>query len=186
MRGGVLVGAMFVVLQFPGCQGQTNFPQPLTISTPDISGGTLSPALTCDGAGRSPTISWSTPHAATLSVVVELIDLDAPQGQKTQWVLYGDGPNPGNGTLLSPPGQDFQEGANDSGKTGYQAPCPPHGTTRHYRLTVRAIDFPMEPGGGGGELPAGYTPAQMEAAINSHHGIGVVNEGQIDATYTRP
>jgi hypothetical protein len=108
------------------------------------------------------------------------------EGQRTLWVVYGDGVNPGHGTLSSPPGPDFQEGANHSKKTGYQAPCPPHGTTHHYRLTVRAIDFPMEPGGGGGELSSGYTPAQMEAAINSGHGIGVVNQSQIDATYARP
>jgi phosphatidylethanolamine-binding protein (PEBP) family uncharacterized protein len=118
--------------------------------------------------------------------VVELIDTDAPQGQKVQWVVYGDGPNPSDGTIPSPPGQSFQAGANDAGKTGYKAPCPLHGTTRHYRLTVRAIDFPLGPGTGGGELPSGYTPAQMEAAINSRHGIGVVNQGEIDATYTRP
>jgi hypothetical protein len=36
--------AVILALQFPGCEGHTNFPQPLTISSPDISGGKLSPA----------------------------------------------------------------------------------------------------------------------------------------------
>jgi phosphatidylethanolamine-binding protein (PEBP) family uncharacterized protein len=186
VRGVFAVGAVIVALLFASCTSSANFPQPLTISTRDINGGKLAPALTCDGGGRSPALSWSTPHPATLSVVVELIDSDAPTGSQIQWVAYGDGPSPGNGTMPSPPGPAFQEGANYSGKTGYQAPCPPHGTTHHYRLTVLAIDFPLGPGAGGGELPSAYTPAQMEAAINSRHGIGVVNVGEIDATYTRP
>lgn len=124
-------------------------------------------------------------------MVVELIDTDAPKGQQVEWIAYIDGPYvdgpiPGNNSLASPPGNSLQAGTNDLGTLGYSAPCPPHGSTHHYHLLVRAIDFPMGPDTNGGELPPGYTPAQMEAAINSRHGIGVVNLGEIDATYTRP
>lgn len=191
VRGAFAVGAMVVAVLFAGCMGQPNYPLPLTISTPDLSGGKLATALTCDGTGRSPAISWSTPHPGMLSMVVELIDSDAPRGKQVQWVAYMDGPYvdgpiPGNDSLASPPGASLQAGTNDLGTLGYSAPCPLHGSTHHYRLLVRAIDFPMGPGTNGGELPPGYTPAQIEAAINSHKGIGVVNQGEIDGTYTRP
>lgn len=186
MRTASALGVMVLALQLQGCGGHPNFPQPLTISTPDISGGKLAPALTCDGTGRSPAISWSIPHPATNSVVTELIDSDAPPSKRVEWLLYGDGQNPGKGSLPSPPGPEFQEGTNDLGKLGYSAPCPPHGITHHYRLLVRAIGIPMQPGGGGGELPPGYTSAQLEAGIHHRGEVDVMNQGEIDATYARP
>jgi phosphatidylethanolamine-binding protein (PEBP) family uncharacterized protein len=186
MRMGSALGVMVLTLQLQGCGSHSNLPRPLTISAPDISGGKLAPALTCDGAGRSPAISWSTPHPATNSVVIELIDSDVPQGKSVQWLVYGDGQDPGSGTLPSPPSAEFQKGTNDLGKLGYTAPCPPHGTMHHYRLLVRAIGIPMQPGGGGGELPPGYTSAQLEAGIHHQGEVDVMNQGEIDATYTRP
>jgi hypothetical protein len=50
---------------------------------------------------------------------------------------------------------------------------------------VKAVQFPMSPGGNGGELRSGFNRAQLEAAVNSGHGL-VVNQGELDATYTRP
>lgn len=44
----------------------------------------------------------------------------------------------------------------------------------------------MQPGGGGGELPPAYTSAQLEAGIHHHGEVDVMNQGEIDATYTRP
>ena len=44
----------------------------------------------------------------------------------------------------------------------------------------------MQPGGGGGELPPGYTSTQLEAGIHHQGEPDVMNQGEIDATYTRP
>lgn len=183
-RGAATVSLAFgLILILQSCAASPPPPVPLTITSPDIGGGTFPRDLTCDGANRPPSFAWSTPHPATLSIVVELIDKDTADPGYTHWIMYAD--TIGSGTYPASDPSLFQQGLNQTGNLGYTGPCPPHGQTHHYRLIVQAVSFPMEPGGRGGELQPGFNRTQLEAAVNSGHGP-VVGLGEIDATYTRP
>ena len=159
-------------------------PSPLPVSSPELASGAFPRDLTCDGTNRSPTVAWGEAQPATLSVVVELLDPDAPGRTFTHWLIYGDGRNPGNGHLESPPQNVFREGRNDFGKVGYGGPCPPRGSTHRYHLIVMALSFPLGTGTGGGELAAGFNKGQLDAAINSGK-RSVVSRGEIVAAYRR-
>ncbi len=185
--GRVRRGAATVSLAFPlllilqSCAASPPPPAPLTITSSEIGGGTFPRDLTCDGANRPPSFTWSTPRPATRSIVIELIDKDTPDAGYTHWILYAD--MIGGGSYPASDPTLFHEGVNQTGKAGYTGPCPPHGQTHHYHLSVSAVDAPMQPGSGGGNLPANFTREQLESAVS--HGR-VVNQGEIVATYARP
>lgn len=61
----------------------------LTVSSPDLPGGTFPRAFTCDGANRLPRLKWSTPPAGTRELAIEMLDPDAPGGTFTHWLVYG-------------------------------------------------------------------------------------------------
>ncbi len=183
-RGAATVSLAFGLMSIlQGCAASPPPPAPLTVTSPDIGGGTFPRELTCDGANRPPSFAWSTPDASTLSIVVELIDRDTPDPGYTHWIMYAD--TLGSGTYPAPDPNLFQQGMNQTGNLGYAGPCPPRGQTHHYRLIVRAVSLPMAPVAGGGGLRPGFNRAQLEAAMNSGHGL-IVNQGELDATYTRP
>ena len=67
--------------------GQGN-PSPLTVTSPDLAGGTFPREFTCDGANRPPRLQWSTPPSGTQELAVEMLDPDAPGGTFTHWLIY--------------------------------------------------------------------------------------------------
>ena len=71
--------------------GQGN-PSPLTVTSPDLAGGTFPREFTCDGANRLPRLQWSTPPSGTQEVAIEMLDPDAPGGTFTHWLAYGLSP----------------------------------------------------------------------------------------------
>ena len=51
--------------------GQGN-PSPLTVTSPDLAGGTFPREFTCDGANRPPRLQWSTPPSGTQELAVQM------------------------------------------------------------------------------------------------------------------
>jgi hypothetical protein len=118
--------------------------------------------FTCDGANRSPQLTWTGAPANAKSFALIVDDPDAPNGTFTHWVLF-DIP----ATLkqldegLSTIGLG---GANSFGQSNYQGPCPPVGhSAHHYYFTLYALDVASL------NLKAGAVRHQVEAAIESHN-----------------
>ena len=144
---------------------------PLTVSSPDLPGGTVPREFTCDGANRVPRLQWSPPPPGTQELAVEMLDPDAPRGTFTHWLVYGL--PPGTASLAAVPAS-AAEGVNDFGKPGYGGPCPPRGPAHHYHLVVLALDTRLG-------LAAGATRPELESRIRGH----VLAKGELVATYQR-
>jgi Raf kinase inhibitor-like YbhB/YbcL family protein len=150
-----------------------DIPRTVSVSTPDFKDGAAIPAeLTCDGAGRMPTIVWrQAPAEATELVLV----VDDPDADFTHWTVYGLAAATGSG--LAPEGRfpsGVQSGANSSGEDGWTPPCPPEGDDPHtYTFTMYAL-----PDASG--LQPGADPDAVEAAVES-----AVAYGRFSGTYQR-
>ncbi len=144
---------------------------PLTVSSPDLPGGTFPRAFTCDGANRRPRLEWSTPSPGTQELAIEMLDPDAPGGTFTHWLAYGI--RPGITSLAAVPA-GAAEGVNDFGRGGYGGPCPPRGAAHHYHFVVLALDTQLS-------LAAGATRRDLESRMRGH----VLGRGELIATYQR-
>jgi Raf kinase inhibitor-like YbhB/YbcL family protein len=144
----------------------------LTSSDFPATPGAVPKDITCDGAGRPPALTWSDPPPTTRSLVVELIDTQAPSGVFTHWLVY-DIPS-GARSLTPPLPANAIQGRNDYGETGYRGPCPPRGQTHIYLLLVYATT--VDP-----TLPGGLTRSQLESRFRDH----VIGMGQLEGTYSR-
>jgi hypothetical protein len=107
-----LIGCGGSAMNAPG-KGDSS---PLTVSSPDLPGGTFPRAFTCDGANRLPRLEWSTPPPGTQELAIEMLDPDAPGGTFTHWLVYGL--PPGLSSLTAVPA-GAAEGVNDFGRRGY-------------------------------------------------------------------
>jgi len=118
-----------------------------TVSSPAFTAGAAIPAAhTCDGADRSPALTWSGAPAGSKSLALVVDDPDAPAGTWVHWVLY-DLPADASGlpegvardeTLAN----GGKQGSNDFRKVGYNGPCPPPGKTHRYFFKLYALDAP--------------------------------------------
>jgi Raf kinase inhibitor-like YbhB/YbcL family protein len=100
---------------------------------------------TCDGADRSPDITWSAPPAGTKSFAIVAEDPDAPGGTFTHWIAY----NIDSAARDLPEGADpatlgGAAGLNDFKHPAYNGPCPPKSEIHHYVFRVFALDQPVE------------------------------------------
>jgi hypothetical protein len=144
---------------------------PLTVTSPDLAGGTFPREFTCDGANRLPRLPWSTPPPGTRELAVEMLDPDAPGGAFTQWPVYRI--PPGITSLAAgPPGA--AEGVSDFSRRGYGGPCPPRGAAHHYHFVVLALDTRPD-------LPAEARRPDLDARISGH----VPGKCELVATYRR-
>ncbi|MGW5153127.1 YbhB/YbcL family Raf kinase inhibitor-like protein [Rhodococcus koreensis] len=144
---------------------------PLTVSSPDLSGGRFPREFTCDGADRLPRLRWSTPPPGTQELAIEMLDPDAPGGTFTHWLVYGI--PPGISSLAAVPA-GAAEGVNDFGRRGYRGPCPPRGAAHHYHFVVLALGTRLG-------LEAGARRSDLESRISGH----VLGRGEVVATYQR-
>jgi Raf kinase inhibitor-like YbhB/YbcL family protein len=160
-----------------GCGGEDPKPLPeapetIELATPDFEdGGTIPRALTCDGAGTAPTITWRSVHDATeLVLFVEDTDADF-----THWTAYGISAAAASG--LAPHGRfptGTEYGKNSAGKTGWTPPCPPEGDDpHHYVFTLYALAKATA-------LPGGAEPDEVRAKLG-----GAVARGTFTGTYAR-
>lgn len=126
---------------------------------------------TCDGAEKTPSLSWSNVPSDAKSIAILVEDPDAPKGTFTHWMVTNIPPTE---TSLSSSGtlpQGATAAKNDKGATGYAGPCPPTGT-HHYHFRVYALDKTIaEP----------TSRADFMKEIKGH----VVAQGELVGTYMR-
>jgi Raf kinase inhibitor-like YbhB/YbcL family protein len=172
--------ALAALALLAGCGGKTKAkteplpaaPDTIQLATPDFKdGGAIPRALTCDGAGTAPTITWRAVQGAA-EVVLFVEDTDAGF---THWTAYGISAAGGSG--LAPHGQfptGTKYGRNSAGKDGWTPPCPPKGDqAHHYVFTLYAL-------GQASALPAGATPDAVRAKL-----AGAIARGTFSGTYAR-
>src|SRR5262249_33486333 len=79
----VRLALVLVQLSLIGCGGSAvnglsnGSSSPLTVTSPDLPGGTFPREFTCDGANRLPRLQWSAPPSGTGELVIEMLDPDA-------------------------------------------------------------------------------------------------------------
>lgn len=144
----------------------------LKLATPAFAANDLIPKdFTCDGANRSPELSWTDvpPNAKSFVLIVD--DPDAPNGTFTHWILFDI---PSGARQLDAGTSIGIAGTNGFGQANYQGPCPPIGRgTHHYFFTLYALDVSTL------NLKSGVSRRQVEAAINNH----VVGQAQLIGLY---
>jgi Raf kinase inhibitor-like YbhB/YbcL family protein len=176
--GRALLAACAAAALLAGCGGDETEPLPaapdnIEFTSPDFKpGGAIPAALTCDGAGKPPTLIWRGLPAGALELVLLVDDEDAGY---THWTAYGMSVATGGG--LAESGQlpaGTKNGRNSAGKDGWTPPCPPEGDDAHtYRFALYAIP---EPSG----LEEGASPEDVRAALE-----GAVGRGTFSGTYKR-
>jgi Raf kinase inhibitor-like YbhB/YbcL family protein len=126
------------------------------------SNGDIPVDCTCDGANRSPQLTWSAPPEGTRSFAVVVEDPDAPTGTFTHWIVYDLSAE----TRALPAGADpaaigGASGLNDFKRPGYAGPCPPSLELHHYAFRVFALNA---------QLAVGREPnrAAIDAAMTGH------------------
>ncbi len=107
----------------------------------------LPPKFTCAGEGHSPPLWWNDAPKTAVSFTVMLVDVEAPGGAFTHWVLF-DLPSLtrrlSSGVpaieILPQLGRAHQAKSDATGKVGYAAPCPPAGAPHRYAFRIFALD----------------------------------------------
>ncbi|MET0982905.1 MAG: YbhB/YbcL family Raf kinase inhibitor-like protein [Telluria sp.] len=155
----------------------------LSLTSSDFSPGGAIPAQhTCDGADRSPSLSWSGVPAGTKSLALVVDDPDAPDPAAPRmtwvhWVLYNIPPETAELTAgirdAALPG-GTRAGLNDWNNPAYGGPCPPIGRHRYFHK-LYALDV---------VLPDLGHPAkkQLEQAMQGH----ILEQAELTGTYQRP
>jgi Raf kinase inhibitor-like YbhB/YbcL family protein len=144
----------------------------LTVTSSAFSQNEAIPSeYTCDGAEKTPPLSWSGVPSDAKSVAILVDDPDAPKGTFTHWLITNLPPNE---TSLSENGslpQGAMAAKNGKGATGYTAPCPPTGS-HHYHFRVYALDKTLA------------QPASRAAFMNEIKGH-VLAQGELVGTYSK-
>lgn len=135
---------------------------PLMLMSPAIPpGGRIPAQYTCNGSDISPPLAWSGVPSGTRSLVLTLVDPDAPGGLFHHWAAFDipanwQGLPAGYGRGRAADG--FREATNDFGRVGYGGPCPPPGGgAHHYRFELMALSRPAldpDPGSAGAVMTA--------------------------------
>lgn len=106
----------------------------------------------CEGANRSPELSWSGAPEGTQSFVVTAFDPDAPTGSGWwHWTLFNIPASvtqleAGAGSAGGALPEGAVQGRTDFGAPGYGGACPPPGSEpHHYVFTVYALKVPNLP-----------------------------------------
>jgi Raf kinase inhibitor-like YbhB/YbcL family protein len=138
------------------------------------SGGQIPVDFSCDGADRSPQLTWSAPPAGTKSLAVVVDDPDAPGGDFTHWLVYNIRPE----TLALAEAVDPAElgasvGINGFNRQAYSGPCPPRMELHHYFFRVFALDAPLD-------AKPGANREAVDAAMSGH----VLAEGALVGVFS--
>jgi hypothetical protein len=147
----------------------------IVLRSADFTDGARLPrAVSCQGAGRPPALSWRGVPARARELVLAVEDPDAPGGTFVHWTVFGLPPRtpglPAGGHL--PAGA--AAGANSAGGTGWTPPCPPPGDKpHHYVFTLYALPRPSG-------LHAGASASAVRAAL-----ANPLARGRLTGTYSR-
>jgi Raf kinase inhibitor-like YbhB/YbcL family protein len=126
------------------------------------SNGEIPVDYTCDGANRSPQLTWSAPPPGTKSFAVVADDPDASGGNFTQWIAYNISADARSLPEAADPATvGGASGLNDFKRPGYGGPCPPQLEIHHYAFHVFALNT---------QLDVGPEPNRdsMDAAMSGH------------------
>ena len=129
-------------------------------STAFTDGGSIPVDYSCDGSNVSPPLAWTGAPATTRAFVVLMEDPDVAR-TFTHWVLYDLTSGSSLPAAVPASASIATQGLNSAGKQGYTGPCPPRGSTHHYRFSVFALDAPTG-------LPAGASASDVKAAMQGH------------------
>jgi hypothetical protein len=150
----------------------------IRVYSPAYSNGSAIPAqYTCDGADISPPLAWSGVPQGAKSLLVEMVDPDAPGGEFIHWVIYNISPNSTGLPQGVPPAAATAYGlqaVNDFGEVGYGGPCPPPGRPHRYVVLVLALNATLE-------VPSGAPARQVLRAAGPY----VVGLGSLVGLYGR-
>jgi len=135
------------------------------------SGEEIPKDLSCDGAGRMPSLEVADIPTNTKTVAAIIEDPDAPSGMYTHFLAWNIPINEGGGICKIDNLSTL--GKNSSGKTDYVSPCPPSGRHRYY-FRVYALDIELN-------LPVGSSRQELEQAMQGH----VLKEAELLGTYSR-
>ena len=112
------------------------------------AGANIPEQFTCQGAGRSPQISWTDAPAQTASLVLISIDWDVPSPAFrllgfTHWTLFDIPPQvthvDAGSTVQALKEKSIRSGLNFGGSLGYAPMCPPMGIHKYF-FRVYALD----------------------------------------------
>ena len=146
----------------------------LSLTSEAFQDGQVIPArYTCDGADRTPALSWSDPPPGTKSFALVIDDPDAPGGTFRHWGVYDI---PASARSIGGGQRIGTEVANDFGKQGYGGPCPPKGHgPHHYHFKVFALDVEQL------NLSPDAKVENVETAASTH----AIAQGELIGTYER-
>ena len=146
----------------------------LSLTSDAFKDGQPIPAeYTCDGAGRSPALSWGEPPPGTGSFALVVDDPDAPGGTFRHWGVFDI---PATERSIGAGVKGGTEASNDFGKPGYGGPCPAKGHGPHrYRFKLFALDVERL------DTLANPRVADVETAARKH----AIAEGELIGTYDR-
>ncbi len=157
-------------------------PPSLLISSPSFADLTVIPTkYTCAATvpppsgprnistGISPALQWTNVPKGTVSFALIMHDPDAHIAKAptdiTHWIVFNI---PGDATQLpeavapdAPLANGALQGANITGKVGYQGSCAGPGAFHHYTFELLALDTKLD-------LPQGATREQVQDAVKGH------------------
>jgi Raf kinase inhibitor-like YbhB/YbcL family protein len=143
----------------------------VVVSSSFPAGSPIPTEYTCDGANRSPRLSWTSVSESAKSIAVVVDDVGAPGRAFTHWIVWNINPTLDHIDVGATNGV---VGTNDFGRAAYRGPCPPIGQTHNYRFAVYGLDARLD-------LKPTDTRAAFERAISSH----IVAQGDMIGTYHR-
>ncbi|MGA8041378.1 MAG: YbhB/YbcL family Raf kinase inhibitor-like protein [Terracidiphilus sp.] len=179
-RRGQGFAVLLCVLALAGCRAKANAAggADMELTIPSFHQGQIPVEHTCDGADRSPQMTWTAPPAGTKSMTLVVTDPDAPAGTWVHWVLF-DMPADRHQLAAGVPAQaqladGGRQGHNDFGRIGYGGPCPPGHSVHRYFFDLYALDAMLG-------LEPGATRAQVETAMRGH----ILAHAQVIGRYGR-
>jgi Raf kinase inhibitor-like YbhB/YbcL family protein len=154
-----------------GCKSGGGQPSPppgvalgtLTVtSTSFSSNGTVPVDQSCDGADKSPQLTFSAPPVGTQAFAIVAEDPDALSGTFTHWIVYN---LPGDVRALAegadPSTVGGTVGTNDFNRPGYSGPCPPKSELHHYFFRVFALNSTLD-------VKPGAARGAVDGAMSGH------------------
>ncbi|MBI5193221.1 MAG: YbhB/YbcL family Raf kinase inhibitor-like protein [Nitrospirae bacterium] len=109
-------------------------------------GGTIPKPYTCDGADKSPGLTWDGVPEGIGSFTLIMDDPDAPVGTFNHWILYdipAEAKELLEGLSKEPAlSNGAKQGITSFRRAGYGGPCPPKGPVHRYFFTLYALDIP--------------------------------------------
>lgn len=111
------------------------------------SDGEIPVDYTCDGANKSPQLTWSAPPAGTKGFAIVVDDPDAPSGTFTHWIVYDISADARSlPEAVDPTTAGAASGLNDFKRAGYGGPCPPQLEIHHFYFRVFALNAALSLG----------------------------------------